>query len=371
MRLSPRSYHGVWTNDRLLRTRSISDTAKQRSDPLVPLPGILTELGIPVVEVLQGTDLVPADLSPDRFLELGAMLTVLENAVARTGREDLGLMLGARQTAAVLGPLARVVRTAATLGEALSDLTAFQDRNSSAAVTYIRRQGNDVFFGYGVHDPRPTVSAITQDIVLALLTRIVTEITRGAVRPREYLSMRPVPSNPGRWSSLGAEVRFGEAETGFYLSLEDMEFPLPTADRDLHDQAVDGILSQPALIQTEWTQRTRRALRALLLQGFSGMPEVALHLGVGVRYLRRALAREGTSFEEVRNAVRLAIARDLLSMSTLSIGDLALTLDFATPSAFIRAFRRWTGDTPAAWREKKRCAGVRGRTGIGAPYRIW
>jgi AraC-like DNA-binding protein len=164
--------------------------------------------------------------------------------------------------------------------------------------------------------------------------------------------MRPVPRHPGRWSSLGAEVRFGEAETGFYLSLEDMKFSLPTADRQLRDQALDELLSQPELVSIEWTYRTRRALRALLLEGCSGMPVVAQHLGVGTRSLRRALAREGTSFEEVRDAVRLAIARDLLSMSALSIGNLALALDFATPSAFIRAFRRWTQETPAAWRNR-------------------
>jgi len=318
----------------------------------VPLPGLLAELGIPVEDVLKGTDLVPVDLSPDRFLELGTILTVLDNAVARTGREDLGLLLGARQTAAVLGPLSRVVRAAATLGEALSDLAAMQGRNSSAAATYLRRQGEDVFFGYGVHDPRVAASPITQDIVLALLNRIVTELTRGAVRPREYLSLRPAPRHPGRWFVLGAEVRFGEAETGFYLTSEDMTFPLPTADRQLRDQALTELLSQPALISVEWTYRTRRALRALLLEGSSGMLEVAQHLGVGPRSLRRALAREGTSFENVRDSVRLAIARDLLSMSALSIDNLALALDFANPSAFIRAFRRWTGETPAAWRNK-------------------
>lgn len=312
----------------------------------------MEEFEVPLEDVLTGTDLVPEDLAPDRFLELRAMLTVLDIAVARTGREDLGLLLGARQTTAVLGPLAQVVRTAATLGESLSDLTAFQDRNSSAAVTYMRRQEKYVFFGYGVHDPGPTVSAITQDIVLALLTRIVTELTQGAVRPREYLSMRPVPRHPARWSALGAEVHFGEAETGFYVSMEDMAFRLPTADCHLHDDAVSYILSQPALIPTKWTHRTRRALRVLLLEGASGMPEVASQLGVGPRTLRRSLAREGTFFSEVRDAVRFAIARDLLTMSTLSINDLALTLDFANPTTFIRAFRRWTGETPAAWRDR-------------------
>lgn len=330
----------------------MSASAKQRSDPLVPLPGLLAEMGVPIEGVLAGTGLAPDDLLPDRFLDLDDMLRVLDNAVARTGREDLGLMIGSRQTAAVLGPLAGVIRTAPTLGEALSDLTAFQDRNSSAATTYMRRQGEAFFFGYGVHDPGPKVSAVALDIVLALLTRIVTELTRGAVRPREYLSMRPAPRHPARWSVLGAEVRFGEAETGFYLTAEDMAYPLPAADTRLREQALDAFLSQPALISAEWTHRSRRALRGLLLEGRSSMPEVASHLGLWPRTLRRALAREATSFEEVRDAVRLAIARDLLSMSTLSIGDLALTLDFANPTTFIRAFRRWTGETPAAWRDK-------------------
>ncbi|SDB29054.1 AraC family transcriptional regulator [Bauldia litoralis] len=331
----------------------MSTTAKQRSDPLVPLPGLLAELGVPVEDVLTGTGLAPEDLTPDQFFDLSTILAILDNAVLRTGREDLGLLLGARHTTAVLGPLSRVVRASPTLGEALLDLSSMQGRNTSAATTYLRRQGEDVFFGYGVHDPRLAVSAVTQDIVLAILNRIIAELTRGAVRPREFLSMRPAPRNPARWSGLGAVVRFGEAETGFFLSSMDMAFPLATADRQMHDRALEELLSQPELLAAKWTHRTRRALRALLLEGCSGMPDVALRLGVGPRSLRRALAREGTSFEEVRDAVRLAIARDLLSMSGLSIGDLTLTLDFAHPSAFIRAFRRWTGETPAAWRDKK------------------
>lgn len=330
----------------------MSNAAMQRSDPLVPLPGLLAGLGIPVEDVLVGTDLVPADLSPDRFLELETILKVLDNAVARTGREDLGLLLGAKLSSAVLGPLSRVVCAAPTLGEALTDLSSFQDRNTSAATTYLRRRTDDIFFGYGVHDPDQAVSAVTQDLVLATLNRIVSELTRGAVRPREYLSMRPLPHHPARWSVLEADVRFGESETGFYLSLEDLAFPLPTADSRSRAQALDKFLSQPALLSAEWTHRSRRALRSLLIEGRSSMPEVARHLGVGSRTLRRMLAREDTTFEAVRDAVRLAIARDLLSMSTLSVGDLALTLNFANPTTFIKAFRRWTGETPAAWRDR-------------------
>jgi AraC-like DNA-binding protein len=182
---------------------------------------------------------------------------------------------------------------------------------------------------------------------------MVTELTRGAVRPREYLSMRPPPREPGRWAALGARVRFGAAETGFYLSPADFAAPLPTADRASHDAALRAILAAPALVSEEWTQRTRHVLRCQLLEGRSGMPEIARTLGVGTRTLRRALAREGTTFESVRDGVRLAIAQDLLSMSTLSIGDVSLTLEFGSPSTFIHAFRRWTRESPAAWRRER------------------
>jgi AraC-like DNA-binding protein len=166
--------------------------------------------------------------------------------------------------------------------------------------------------------------------------------------------MRQTPREPRRWAMLGAKVRFGEAETGFYLSPADLATPLPCADPGARDQALRALLASPALVSEAWTHRTRHGLRGLLLEGRSGMPEVAESLGVGARTLRRALAREGTTFEAVRDAVRLSVAQELLAMSRLPIGDLALTLDFATPSAFIHAFRRWTGATPAAWRLKFR-----------------
>lgn len=331
----------------------MSEPATQRADPLAHLPALMTDLGIPLDAVFEGSGIRADDLAEGRFVPFEAMLVVAETASALSGREDLGLLLGFRHSADVLGPVAQVLRTAATLGEALSDLAALQTSNSTGAAIYLHRQREQLFFGYGIHDPSLPTSPVLQDIVLAVGFRPVTELTRGAVRPREYLSMRPSPRDPRRWAALGAPLRFGAAETGFYLSPADFAFPLPTADRDRHDAALRVMLAAPPLVPEEWTQRTRHALRCLLLEGRSAMPRVSVALGISPRTLRRALAREGTTFEDVRGGVRLAVAQDLLSMSDLSIGDLALTLDFATPSAFIHAFQRWTGESPAAWRKRR------------------
>jgi AraC-like DNA-binding protein len=332
----------------------MSVPATQRADPVLPLLDILGEIGISAAEVFDGTGLTSDDLAPGRFVLFAGLLAVLDRAVARTGRDDLGLLIGARHRLSFLDPAADVLRAAATLGQALSDFVALQPRNSSGAAIYIHRHDGQLFIGYGVHDPALRVTPALHDLTLAAATRIVLALTRGAVRPREYLTMRPAPRNPRRWATLGAPVRFGQAETGFYLSPADLAFPLPTADPAARQEALRRVLASPRFAADAWTLRTRHALRGLLLEGRSGMPDVARSLGVGDRTLRRALVREGTTFAAIRDSVRLTIAQDLLAMSRLTIGDLALTLDFATPSAFIHAFRRWTGETPAAWRARSR-----------------
>ena len=65
------------------------------------------------------------------------------------------------------------------------------------------------------------------------------------------------------------------------------------------------------------------------------------------RTLRRKLEAEGTSYSELLDGVRHALALDYLSTSTLSAADIASALGFSEVASFRRAFKRWTGSTPA------------------------
>ena len=64
------------------------------------------------------------------------------------------------------------------------------------------------------------------------------------------------------------------------------------------------------------------------------------------RTLRRKLEAEGASYSELLAGVRKALALDYLRTTTLSIDDIALTLDFSDAVSFRHAFKRWTGKTP-------------------------
>ena len=102
--------------------------------------------------------------------------------------------------------------------------------------------------------------------------------------------------------------------------------------------------------QHVWTDRVKRVLRSLILETEPVSAAVAKRLEVSDRTLRRHLAREGTTFQAVLDELRFANARELLEVTTMSMGEIALALSYSTHSAFDGAFRRWSGTTPQRWR---------------------
>ncbi|HBM49958.1 MAG TPA: AraC family transcriptional regulator, partial [Marinobacter sp.] len=103
-----------------------------------------------------------------------------------------------------------------------------------------------------------------------------------------------------------------------------------------------------------WTGR----IRGLIGRDFSRpMPDfdwIALELHTSPQTLRRRLKQENTSFQEIKDLLRRDMAIYYLSHQELPINDIAERVGFTEPSTFHRAFKKWTGVTPGAWREGER-----------------
>jgi AraC-like DNA-binding protein len=74
---------------------------------------------------------------------------------------------------------------------------------------------------------------------------------------------------------------------------------------------------------------------------------------LSARSLQRKLQEHDTSFQEVVNDLRRDMASRYLAESRVSVAEVAFLLGFAEVSNFHRAFKRWTGRTPAEWRKRK------------------
>jgi AraC-like DNA-binding protein len=94
----------------------------------------------------------------------------------------------------------------------------------------------------------------------------------------------------------------------------------------------------------------RRVLETELLKGPCTSIEIARLFSMHRRTMSRHLAREGITFQQVVDEIRFAVARDLLANADMALDQISVVLRYSEPSAFTRAFRRWAGQSPSAWR---------------------
>lgn len=98
------------------------------------------------------------------------------------------------------------------------------------------------------------------------------------------------------------------------------------------------------------TEDLRRVLRIELLRDTCYATTVAHLFSMHRRTLSRHLRMEGHAFRQVANEVRFEIACELLQNTDMEVSQIAAVLRYSEPSAFTRAFRRWSGQAPSAWR---------------------
>jgi AraC-like DNA-binding protein len=124
-----------------------------------------------------------------------------------------------------------------------------------------------------------------------------------------------------------------------------------------NETSLRHFLRHPALIMltqdyasNSWTSRVRHIVR----RNLGDMPElneVATMLEVHPQTLRRRLSSEGATFKEIKNQMRRDTALHFLGKQGLSIEEIAHRAGFSESSAFIRAFKGWTGVTPYTYRK--------------------
>jgi len=151
---------------------------------------------------------------------------------------------------------------------------------------------------------------------------------------------------------LGNPVFFDQPKTEIVLNQQLLETPVLQSE-----QSLERFLRHPTLVllaqqyqEPSWTAQVKTLLR----KDLENMPEldrVADTLDVHPQTLRRRLSKEGTSFSELKGQVRRDVALHYLGKRGLSIEEIAHRAGFSESSAFIRAFKGWTGVTPYTYRK--------------------
>lgn len=148
---------------------------------------------------------------------------------------------------------------------------------------------------------------------------------------------------------LRLPVRFEAAEDGVLLPSAMLDASNPFADAALRQLLARHAAEQLAGIRTlaRLAARARACVRSMLPAGDVSADSVAARLCMSSRTLRRRLREEATTYQEIVDEVRRDLARHYLAEEKRGIAEVAFLLGFSDPSAFTKAFRRWSGHTPA------------------------
>jgi AraC-like DNA-binding protein len=193
---------------------------------------------------------------------------------------------------------------------------------------------------------------IATEMTVALFVGRFREGTDGAFQPAlACLRGDAPPGDSPQARLLGLPVRHRSPVAALAMPESAWSLPLRRADPYLHStlrRSVEemGLLRSPA-DALELAIRAR--LRDALAERGADMHRMARLLGMSVRTLQRRLGSSGRAWSDVVEAFRRDEAARLLSGATPLV-DVAAQLGYRDQSAFTRAFRRWTGQTPAQWR---------------------
>jgi AraC-like DNA-binding protein len=201
---------------------------------------------------------------------------------------------------------------------------------------------------------RPSLGArCSAESNVAELLQVARQLVGRPVVPLEVTFRHPAPSDTRAHAAhLGAPPRFGAPLDGLVLPAEVLAWPTVAGNSRLlahFERQCEALLRRfPA--DRSITSRVRQLLSEAMSGGRPAVDEVARRAGMSTRTLHRRLAGEGSRFRMVLDEVRAGFARRYLGQAALAPGEVSHLLGFANPSAFHRAFRRWTGKTPGAFR---------------------
>ncbi|WP_296583205.1 AraC family transcriptional regulator [Xanthobacter sp.] len=330
------------------------------------LPKVADVRGVPLAPLFGRAglaDATPRDcalddpsLGGDRVVARGQISTLLFHLARRSGEAAIGLDLADAADPMRLGLAGRALFAGRTLRDCFSALHhQMPDLQGGVSVAIEERDGV-ALWRHRLADSDPEHAQVLNEGIGAFTLRALRAITgadaapvhlRFAHRAKAPATLYEDRLNAGVsfGTGDGIEIRFDarwldQPNLLFVPSREGTAADLPPAPVSLGDDALMAMIE--ALFDST------------ALTGTLSLVDTARSLGLSPRTLQRRLARLGTSYEVQLDIWRHAQARLHLGGSTTPVASVSRALGYGHPAHFVRAFRRWEGRTPLAFRTAAR-----------------
>ncbi|WP_420429059.1 AraC family transcriptional regulator ligand-binding domain-containing protein [Algiphilus sp.] len=287
-------------------------------------------------------------------LPITAWWALLEELARVQPRPALGLCIGRQVKVHHLGVLGYLGASCETLGEALLRFQRFQPLLHNLTPNLVDQRGETLRLSWDPSYGQSTL--LSNEVLVSGLLSLLRNLTgRATLIPALVEFPEAAPGMTDVYEELlGCPVRF-EARTLFiHLPLATMAWPINSRDPHLQAvleqqaEALLQVLPQPDAFLSELQQVMLRSLQ----EGQPSIKQVADTMGVPQRTLYRRLESRGVTYKVLLSQMRFQLARRYLADRRLSLPEIALMLGYSEQSAFNRAFKSWSGQTPLHYRRR-------------------
>ncbi len=327
--------------------------------------GITVRAVQPVVAALEATGrdgrgwLADAGVDPGVLADVegrvphGSMMALWQRARAETGDDHLGIHLAEAAPIRSFEVHAYAMLGSETLRAAYRRAARYQRLiHETTSLTFDEGSGEGV-----LRHALPGGGAVPRhpaEFLATLWVRFGRMVAGVEWAPVLVCFAHPAPAAIEEHARVfGAPVRFSESGTAMHVADDVLDRPNANADPGLVQMldryAESRLGSRPRLAPS--SERVREWLHTQLPGGEPTATGAARALNLSVRSLHRSLRDEETTFRELLDRLRHERALSFLRDPRYSIAEVAFLLGFSELSSFYRAFRRWTGRTPAEFRE--------------------
>jgi AraC-like DNA-binding protein len=331
-------------------------TGMVRVAPMRAIVALLREAGHDPEKVFTaaGTDLnILRD--PDNTIPFATRVHLLKVCAELTGCDHFGLLLGQRNSLSAFGMVGYYCMHSPTVKSALESLVRYMHLHVQGAGVSMERSGNSAYFGYQIYQPLSESTYQLEDAAVASAYNVIRELCGADWGATEIWFSHLMPKDVSPYHKFfQAQLRFNMEKSGIFFSARWLQRPVKAADPELRRLLYKQIDELEANYRESFVEQVRHTIQSALLARQCSAEYIAALFSLHSRTFHRRLKAEGATFQSLVDETRYHIARQMLANSEATPAHIADVLGYADVRSLNRAFKRWSGSTPAQWRKAQR-----------------